>query len=232
VIGISNGGHFRRPDDWGVLRAWAWGASRALDYIEADPELDARHVGIDGVSRYGKAALVTMAFDERFAMGLIASSGESGTKPHRRTLGETVENQTGSGAYHWMAGNFLKYGAAEASSGARTANDIPIESDELIALAAPRWVFISHGQPSGGDPLWIDQHGAFMAAVQAGEVWRLLGKKDLGVGEDYRHAQLPPVGAALTDGELAWRQHPGGHTDAPNIKTFLAWADRLMGRNQ
>ena len=114
VIGISNAGRYRKPDDWGVLRAWAWGASRALDYLETDPDIDAKHVGIEGVSRYGKAALVTMAFDQRFAMGLIASSGESGTKPHRRNFGETVENQTATDAYHWMAGNFLKYGAVDA----------------------------------------------------------------------------------------------------------------------
>jgi hypothetical protein len=230
VIGISNGGRFRKPEDWGVLRAWAWGASRALDYLQTDPDIDAKHVGIEGVSRYGKASLVAMAFDQRFAMGLIASSGESGTKPHRRVFGEQVENQTASGAYHWMAGNFLKYGAAEASFGAKTATDIPIESDELIALAAPRWVFVSHGQPPGGDPFWIDQHGAFMATVQAGKVWRLLGAKDLGVGDDYQHAKMPPVGTGLLDGELAWRQHEGGHTDAPNIRYFIAWADRLMGR--
>ncbi len=230
VIGISTGSHWRKPDDWGVLRAWAWGASRALDYLSTDPDIDAGRVGIEGVSRYGKAALVAMAFDQRFAMGLIASSGESGTKPHRRAFGETVENQTATGAYHWMAGNFLKYGAADAVFGPKTANDIPIESDELIALAAPRLVFISHGSPEGGDPSWIDQRGAFMAAVQAGKVWRLLGAKDLGVGDDYQHARPPPVGTGLLDGQLAWRQHAGGHTDAPNIAHFIAWADRMMGR--
>ena len=231
VIGISNQGRPRKPDDWGVLRAWAWGASRALDYLSADPDIDAKHVGIEGVSRYGKAALVAMALDQRFAMGLIASSGESGTKPHRRNFGETVENQTETGAYHWMAGAFLKYGAADAATGPKTANDIPIESDELIALAAPRMVFISQGSPAGGDPPWIDQRGSYMATVQAGKVWRLLGAKDLGVGDDYQHAEPPPIGTALVDGQLAWRQHSGGHTDAPNVKTFIEWADRLMGRD-
>ena len=230
VIGISNQGRYRKPEDWGVLRAWAWGASRALDYLSTDPDIDAKHAGIEGVSRYGKAALVTMAFDQRFTIGLIASSGESGTKPHRRTFGETVENQTASGAYHWMAGNFLKYGAAEATFGAKTANDIPVDAGELIALAAPRMVFVSHGSPDGGDPLWIDQHGGYMATVQAGKVWRLLGAKDLGVGDDYQHAEPPKVGVGLLDGQLAWRQHAGGHTDGPNFKTFIAWADRLMGR--
>jgi hypothetical protein len=231
VIGISNKGHWRKPDDWGVLRAWAWGASRALDYLETDPELDRHHVGIDGVSRYGKAALVTMAFDTRFAMALVASSGESGTKPHRRVFGETVENQTAFDAYHWMAGNFIKYGASEATFGAKTPNDIPVDAGELIALCAPRMVFVSYGSPAGGDPPWVDQHGGYMATVQAGAVYRLLGVPDLGVGEDYQHAQLPPIGTGLLAGPLAWRQHDGGHTDAPNVKYFISWADRLIGHH-
>ncbi len=231
VIGLSNRGHWRKPDDWGVLRAWGWGASRALDFIETDPQLDSHHVGIDGVSRYGKAALVTMAFDSRFAMALVASSGESGTKPHRRVYGETVENQTAYDAYHWMAGNFIKYGAAEATFGSRTPDDIPIDAGELIALCAPRMVFVSYGSPTGGDPPWVDQHGGFMATVQAGAVYRLLGAKDLGVGDDYQHAPLPPIGTGLLEGPLAWRQHDGGHTDAPNVKYFISWADQLIGHH-
>jgi hypothetical protein len=230
VIGLANKGRWRKPEDWGALRAWAWGASRTLDFLQTDPQLDSHHVGIDGVSRYGKAALVAMAFDSRFAMALVASSGESGTKPHRRNFGETVENQTAWDAYHWMAGNFLKYGASEARFGPRTAADIPIDAGELIALCAPRMVFVSYGAPAGGDPPWVDQHGGYMATVQAGAVYRLLGARDLGVGDDYQHAQLPPIGTGLLDGALAWRQHDGGHTDAPNVKYFISWADRLMGR--
>jgi hypothetical protein len=231
IIGLTSHGEPRKPDEWGVLRAWAWGASRAIDYLAGQPDLDERHIGIDGVSRYGKAALVAMAFDMRFAMALVASSGETGTKPHRRNFGETVENQAGSGAYHWVAGNFLKYAAAEGKTGTKNASDIPVDAGELIALCAPRWTFISYGSPEHGDPPWVDQRGSFMAAVQAGRVFRLLGARDLGVGDDYEHAQLPPVGKGLLDGELAWREHPGGHTDAPNIKSFIAWADRLMGRD-
>ena len=116
IIGLTNKGQPRKPEDWGSLRAWAWGASRGLDYLETDKAVDARRAGIEGVSRYGKAALVTMAFDTRFAVVLVGSSGEGGAKPHRRNFGEAVENLTGAGEYHWMAGNFLKYGAAEAST--------------------------------------------------------------------------------------------------------------------
>ena len=180
--------------------------------------------------RYGKAALVAMAFDERFAMVLVGSSGEGGAKPHRRNFGEAVENLTGAGEYHWMAGNFLKYGAAAAKGGAHTAGDLPVDSSELIALCAPRLTFISYGSPEAGDALWLDQQGSYMATVAAGRVFRLLGAKDLGVGDDYRTAVKPPIGTGLLEGQLAWRQHEGGHTDVPNVKYFIAWADRWMNR--
>jgi hypothetical protein len=143
IIGLCNHGQPRKPDDWGALRAWAWGAARALDYLEAnEPEVDSKHVGIEGVSRYGKAALVTLAFEPRFYMGLIGSSGEGGAKLNRRNFGEAVESLTG-GEYYWMAGNFMKYGASDAVFGAKTANDLPVDSHELIALCAPRLCFIS-----------------------------------------------------------------------------------------
>jgi hypothetical protein len=223
IIGLSNKGQPRKPDDWGALRAWAWGASRALDYFESDKTVDARQVGIEGLSRYGKAALVTMAYDQRFAIGFIGSSGEGGAKLHRRRFGELVENLTGSGEYHWMAGNFLKYG------GPLTPGDLPVDAHELIALCAPRPVFISYGASSGpggyGMPAegqWVDQRGSFMAAVAAGPVYRLLGKKDLGTSE------FPAVETALTAGELAFRQHKGGHSTGPNWPTFLAFADRYV----
>jgi len=230
IIGLVNKGQPRKPDDWGALRAWAWGASRGLDYLETDKSVDAKHVGIEGVSRYGKAALVTMAFDSRFAVVLVGSSGEGGAKLHRRNFGEAVESLTGSGEYHWMAGNFLKYGAADATFGSKNAGDLPVDAHELIALCAPRLTFISYGLPEKGDAKWLDQQGSYMAAVAAQPVFRLLGAKDLGVPDDHRTAQMPPVTVGLLDGELAWRQHEGGHTDAPNWAFFIAWADRFMHR--
>ena len=169
-----------------------------------------------------------MAFDTRFAVVLVGSSGEGGAKPHRRNFGEAVENLTGSGEYHWMAGNFLKYGAAEASFGSRNAGDLPVDSNELIALCAPRLTFISYGIPEKGDAKWLDHQGSFMATVAAGPVFRLLGAKDLGVTEDYHTAKMPPVNTGLLDGQLAWRQHDGGHTDAPNWKYFIPWADKFL----
>ncbi len=119
IIGLCNKGQPRKADDWGALRAWAWGASRALDYFETDKAVDAKQVGIEGLSRYGKAAIVAMAYDQRFAIGFIGSSGEGGAKLHRRNFGELVENVAGSGEYHWMAGNytFAERGVPEYASG-------------------------------------------------------------------------------------------------------------------
>lgn len=229
IIGLVNRGQPRKPDDWGALRAWAWGASRLLDHLETDRTVDARRVGIEGVSRFGKAALVTLAFDTRFAVGLIGSSGEGGAKPHRRNFGEAVENLTGSGEYHWMAGNFLKYGAAEGRLGSRTAADLPVDAHELLALCAPRPTFVSYGVPERGDAHWLDQHGSYMATVAAGPVFRLLGARDLGDTNDYRIARMPAVNTGLTEGQLAWRQHDGGHEDRTNMKHFIAWASRWLG---
>jgi len=229
IIGLVNRGQPRQPDDWGALRAWAWGAARALDYLETDPAVDAKHVGIEGVSRYGKAALVTLAFEPRFALGLIGSSGKGGATLLRRNWGEAVESLTG-GEYYWMAGNFIKYGASQAVFGSKNASDLPVDSHELIALCAPRLTFISYGIPEKGDAKWLDQQGSFMAAVAAQPVFRLLGAKDLGVSDDYHTAKMPPVNSGLLDGQLAWRQHDGGHTDAPNMKYFILWADKLIGR--
>jgi len=228
IIGLVNHGQPRTPEDWGALRAWGWGAGRVLDYLETDAAVDAKHVGIEGVSRWGKAALVTMAFDERFAMVLVGSSGKGGATLLRRNYGEAVETLTG-GEYYWMAGNFMKYGASEASFGAKTPGDIPVDSNELIALCAPRLTFISYGIPEKGDAHWLDHQGSWMATVDAGRVFTLLGAKALDVEGDYHTAKMPPVNHGLLDGQLAWRQHDGGHTDAPNMKWFIQWADKWIG---
>jgi hypothetical protein len=228
IIGLVNKGQPRKPEDWGSLRAWAWGAARALDYLESDSTVDAKHVGIEGVSRYGKAALVTLAFEPRFAFGLIGSSGKGGTTLHRRNFGEGVENLTGSGEYHWMAGNYLKYGASAGKFGDMHADKLPVDSHELIALCAPRPVFISYGIPEQGDAKWLDHQGSYMAAIAAGAVYKLLGAKDLGVTNDYRTEKMPAVNVSMLNGELAWRQHDGGHTDLPNMKYFIEWAIKYV----
>jgi hypothetical protein len=217
IIGLCNKGQPRKPDDWGALRAWAWGASRALDYFETDKAVDAKRVGVEGLSRYGKAAAVAMAYDGRFAVAFVGSSGAGGLKLHRRHFGEQVENVAGPGEYHWMAGNYLKY------AGPLTPRDLPVDSHELVALCAPRPVFISVGaEPLDGNG-WIDARGNFLAGVHAGPVYELLGKKGLGTTE------FPPQGTALVAGDIAYRQHEGGHTTGPNWPTFLRYAERHLG---
>ena len=228
IIGLVNKGQPRTPEDWGALLAWGWGAGRAFDYLATDPSVDAKHIGIEGVSRYGKAALVTMAFDQRFAMVLVGSSGKGGATPLRRNYGEAVESLTG-GEYYWMAGNFIKYGASEATFGSSTPGDIPVDSNELIALCAPRLTFISYGVPDKGDAHWLDHQGSFMATIDANRVFALLGAKTLDIQGDYHTAKMPPVNEGHLDGQLAWRQHDGGHTDAPNMKYFIQWADKFIG---
>lgn len=211
IIGLANHGQGRSSDAWGVLRAWAWGASRLLDYFAQDASLAANQVGIEGHSRWGKAAMVAMAYDQRFSIAYISSSGAGGTKLHRRNYGELVENVAAVNEYHWMAGNYLKYAST------LTWDDLPVDSHELISLSAPRPVFIGAGNE--GDQ-WVDPPGMFMAAVAAEPVYNLLGAKGLG------SASYPALETSLLTGELAFRQHAEGHTDHPNWPVFLEYAAR------
>lgn len=202
-----NAGAPRKPDDWGALLAWAWGASRAADYFGTDHSVDAGKLGIEGHSRYGKAALLAAAMDPRWGIVYPSCSGEGGAKPSRRNWGETVDNIAGS---HWMAVNFRKY--------AGHWDDLTVDSNELMALVAPRPVFLN----GGTQDQWADPHGAFLAAVSAGPVYRLLGKKGLGSN------QMPEPDGALVSGDIAFRYHAGGHTDAPDWPAFLQFARRYF----
>ena len=244
IIGLVNKGQPRSLDDWGVLSAWAWGMSKVLDYLETDKAVDAKKVAVQGHSRDGKAALVALAYDERFLTGFISSSGQSGAKLHRRKYGEAIENIAATNEYHWMAGNYLKY--------AGRWDTLPVDSHELIAMVAPRPVFLSTGNgpdlnPDGaikmmqaGDPrfqasrgpleqqaanindAWVDPKGTFLAGVGAGSVYRLLGKKDLGTTE------FPKIETAVVTGDIAFRQHSSGHTPGPNWPVFLEFASRYF----
>jgi hypothetical protein len=207
VIGLMSEGKARKSDDWGALSAWAWGLSRVMDYCETDKSVDAKQMGVEGHSRYGKAALLAAALDPRWAIVFPSCSGEGGAKPSRRNFGETVDNVANS---HWFARNFQKY--------AGHWNDLPVDSDELIALVAPRPIFLNGGT---GDQ-WADPHGAFLAAVAAGPVYRLLGKNDLGSME------MPAPDTALTSGEIAFRYHAGPHSDVPDWPAFLQFAQRYL----
>lgn len=223
IIGLSNRGQPRKLDDWGVLKAWAWGAEQARHYFEVDKAVDAKQVGLVGHSRFGKAVLVTMAYENReFAVGYISSSGEGGAKLYRHIYGETIPNLASASLYHWFDGNFLRY------AGPLNAGDLPVDNHELIALCAPRPMFIGGGSDEGdgyanpsGDA-WADPRGMFLAEVAAGPVYRLLGAKDMGTKE------FPPVGTLLDQGDLAFRQHDGGHTPQPNWPYFLEFASRYL----
>ncbi len=213
IIGLCNKGQPRKVDDWGVLRAWGWGASRAMDYFETDPAVNAKAIGLEGHSRWGKGTIVAMAYDSRFAIAYVSSSGEGGAHINRRDDGEVIGNLAGSGEYHWMSGNWLKY------DGPLNGGDLPVDGHELIAMCAPRPVFISGG--ANGDA-WQDPKGMFMAADAAGPVYKLLGKKALPTHE------MPAVGVALIDSDIAFREHEQGHTDTPNWPTFLEFASHYI----
>jgi len=211
IIGLVNKGQPRKPDDWGALKAWAWGVSRAMDYFETDKAVDARHIALEGHSRYGKATIVSMAYEPRLWTAYVSSSGEGGAKLHRRDWGEVIENVSDPSEYHWMAGNFLKY------AGPLNWNDLPVDSHELVAMCAPRPVFLSAGADS-----WVDAKGTFLAGAAASPVYVLLGKKGMGM------EVFPPIETLVATGDIAFRQHSSGHTDGPNWPFFLDFASKHM----
>lgn len=237
IIGLINKGAYRQPEDWGGLRAWAWGASRLMDYFETDPLVDAKQVAIAGHSRYGKATIVTLVYEPRMLTGYVSSSGEGGAKLWRHLVGQNVESLANAGEYYWMAGNFIRYG------GPLTVDDLPIDQHQFIALVAPRPVFISGGEYIEGNGVpgtnslyslenWQDTPGTFMAAAGASPVWKLLGAKPLSnnkLGLTFDEvpdpiavkARMPPPLTPLIDGDIAFRQHDQAHVDWPNWPTFI-----------
>ncbi len=210
IIGLMNAGKDRQPNDWGTLAAWSWGLSRALDYLETDPAVDARQVALQGHSRWGKTTLLAAALDSRWAMVYVSCSGAMGASLEKRDFGETIDNVAEANEYHWMAGNFLRYAGHWAT--------MPTDAHELIALVAPRPVFIT----SGTEDIWSDGHGTFLAGVGASPVYALLGKRGLPT------TQMPTPGTALMAGEVAFREHIGGHTDLPDWPVFIDFAKRYF----
>lgn len=220
IIGLCNKGGYRNPDDWGTLRAWGWGASCLVDYFETEPQFDATKVAVEGNSRYGKTALVAAAFDERIAAAFASSSGKAGATPWRRYCGETVENIAASSEYHWMAGNFLKYACDPLS-----AEDMPVDQHEFIALCAPRLVLVSSGVPDADK--WQDLIGMHLSASLASPVYDLVCDGGLRYGyadkieEGMRTDIFPGVNVGLMGGRLMFRVHDGGHEPGPNWPYFL-----------
>lgn len=208
IIGLMNGGKDRQPDEWGVLAAWSWGLSRVLDYFEKDKEINPKQIGVQGHSRWGKTALLAGALDPRWAIVFASCSGSMGASLEKRNAGETIDNVAGAGEYHWMAGNFLKYGGNWAA--------MPVDAHDLMALIAPRPLFITGGTKD----LWADPKGEFLACVGASPVYELLGKKGVGT------TAMPAPDVSLIDGELAFRNHEGGHVDILDWPVFLEFAQR------
>ena len=191
------------PGDWGTIGAWAWGVSRIIDFFETDKLVDPRRIALFGHSRLGKTALWASALDERIAAVYSSCSGEMGAALARRDWGETVDDMTQNFPY-WFACNFQKYTGHW--------NDMPVDAHMLIALSAPRPVFIT----GGTQDQWADPKGEFQAGVAAGPVYRLLGKKDLGT------TKLPALDTPLVTGDIGWHYHTGGHAATPaDWKAFL-----------
>jgi hypothetical protein len=196
------------PDEWGGISAWAWAVSRCIDYFETDKAIDAKCIGIQGTSRLGRTALWAAAQDERVTAAFPAVSGEAAAALARRDWGETVDDMAQN--YAWqLGGNYQKWVGRW--------NDMPVDSHMLIALVAPRALFVNGGTTDQ----WMDPVGMFLGLVHAGPAYKLVGAKDLGVKD------LPPVDKIVMDGDLAWSYHTGGHMATPNEWTaFLDFAGR------
>lgn len=211
-LALAAGQEKPAADEWGTIAAWSWGASRVLDYLETDRAIDARRVSLIGHSRLGKTVLWAGASDPRFAVVFSSCSGEMGAALARRDYGESVDDMAAN--FPWQfAGNFQKYPGRW--------QDLPVDAHLLIALSAPRPVFVT----GGTQDQWADPHGEFLAQVAAGPVYRLLGRKDLGV------EKLPALDTPVIGGDLGFYYHTGGHTLTPaDWKTFLEFAGRYLKR--
>ncbi len=210
---FKKGQSFPKAHEWGVLSAIAWGHSRVLDYLELDDDIDATRVAIMGHSKTGKAALWTAAQDERFALAISAQSGCAGAALWRRRSGETLEKMVTRFPY-WLCRNAWKFVNQE--------DDLPVDQHMLLALIAPRPVYVA----SGIDDTWADPRGEYASAYHASEAYRLLGKKGLASNE------LPPLGKAILDGDVGYHIREGAHSVEPyDWRMFMDFCDRHLSSN-
>ncbi len=221
LIGLVNKGNWRKPDDWGTLRAWAWGVSKLVDYFETDDDVNAEMLGLNGVSRYGKATIVAMAFEPRLAIGFPGDAGSLGTAMGRRHWGQDLESSAQVSEYHWMAGNFFKW-MGELVPGQylpRKIEDCPVDAHSLLAMCAPRPVMMNGGTTS----TWQAPFSVYLTGKFATPVYEFLGVDGLIMPDP-----KPIVDKAYIDGTIAYRVHDGGHTDTPEWPSFLEFAERNL----
>ena len=201
---LKDGQKYPADDEWGAISAWSWGLSRAMDYFETDPQIDSKKVALFGVSRLGKTVLWTGARDQRFGMVIASCSGEGGAALSRRIYGETIDHMTHPTRYFYQfAGNWRKYKDNPSES--------PVDAHMLISLIAPRPLLLQ----TGDTDKWSDPKGEFLAAVAAGTVYELLGKKPLGTDI------FPAPGVPILN-DLGYYMHAGGHGAMPSdYKIFI-----------
>ena len=221
LIGLVNKGNWRKPSDWGTIGAWSWGISRLVDYLLTDSRINPKGIGISGHSRYGKTALYAMACDDRIAIGFPSDAGSLGTKMNRRHWGQDLENSAIPSEYHWMAGNFLRWCGplVEGQYLPRKVELLPLDAHSIVALCAPRPLFLNGGTQSQ----WSDPYGIYLTAAAASPVYELLGKKGLVMNDP-----KPVVDKAYIEGDLGYRYHDGGHVDTPDWPAFFEFAHKYI----
>jgi hypothetical protein len=260
-VGLITKGNWRAPTTMGSLGATSWGISRLIDYFQTDTDVDATKVALSGHSRWGKATLVAAAYEPRLAFAFPSCGGSLGTKMQRRMFGQTMENSEWDQEYHWMAGNFMTFMGPLLPNdedpvrafALRKYTNLKVDAHSMVALVAPRPIFLNGGTLQPTSDTWQDAQGMFLTTEAATPVYKLLGEKGVVIPEDTvftsgageapavpnsyvdsfgesvsARGGTPPIDVAFTDGNIGWRRHREGHTDIPDWPSVLAMASRYF----